>query len=102
MEFSDRIVVMYAGQVAEVAPTTEFLTNPRHPYSIGLLENAKMVRGRLNIIPGLPPDMTKPPSGCRFHPRCSRATDACREKRPDVTRLSDDHIASCWHIEDPQ
>ena len=99
MEFSDRIVVMYAGQVAEVAPTSEFLTNPRHPYSIGLLENAKMVRGRLNIIPGLPPDMTRPPAGCRFHPRCSRATDACREKRPDVTRLSDDHIANCWHLD---
>ncbi len=100
VEFSDRIVVMYAGRVAEIAPTPAFLNTPRHPYSIGLLENAKMVRGRLNTIPGLPPDMTRPPSGCRFHPRCPRATDLCREKVPEMTRVSEDHTVFCWHIED--
>jgi oligopeptide/dipeptide ABC transporter ATP-binding protein len=99
MEFSDRIVVMYAGRVAEIAPTRVFLNAPRHPYSIGLLENAKMVRGRLDTIPGQPPDMTRPPSGCRFHPRCPRATDLCREEDPEMTLLSDDHTVFCWHLE---
>ena len=97
-EFSDRIIVMYAGRVAEIASTTEFLNNPRHPYSIGLLENAKMVRGRLNIIPGAPPDMIRPPSGCRFHPRCPKATTICREQVPEETRLSEEHTVFCWNI----
>lgn len=96
VEFSDRIVVMYAGRVAEIAPTRVFLSSPRHPYSIGLLENAKMVRGRLDTIPGQPPDMTRPPTGCRFHPRCPRATDLCREEDPGMTRISDDHSVFCW------
>ncbi|MDE2887421.1 MAG: ABC transporter ATP-binding protein [Gemmatimonadota bacterium] len=99
VEFSDRIVVMYAGTVAEIAPVRDFLNSPRHPYSIGLLENAKMVRGRLDTIPGQPPDMTRPPSGCRFHPRCPRATDRCREEHPGVTRISDDHAVYCWHYD---
>jgi oligopeptide/dipeptide ABC transporter ATP-binding protein len=98
VEFSDRIIVMYAGRVAEIAPTAEFLNNPKHPYSIGLLENAKMVRGRLNIIPGAPPDMTRPPSGCRFHPRCPRATSVCRERAPEETRVSEEHTVFCWHL----
>ncbi len=97
-EFSDRIIVMYAGRVAEVAPTSEFLNRPRHPYSVGLLENAKMVRGQLNIIPGAPPDMVRPPSGCRFHPRCPKATSICRERTPEETRLSEEHAVFCWNI----
>jgi peptide/nickel transport system ATP-binding protein len=89
---------MYGGRIAEIAPTREFLAAPRHPYSIGLLANARMRKGRLSIIPGAPPDMVRPPSGCRFHPRCSYRSDVCVERTPDVTRISPDHVAYCWNM----
>ena len=78
--FSDRLLVMYAGQVAELAKTRELFDRPLHPYSRGLLEAFPSVHGpnvRLLGIPGSPPDLAKPPAGCRFAPRCPQAEARC-------------------------
>jgi oligopeptide/dipeptide ABC transporter ATP-binding protein len=78
-----RVAVMYAGQIVEMASTEELFAAPRHPYTIGLLncvprmDEAGEVRA-LKPIPGAPPDLVKPPSGCRFHPRCPLASDECK------------------------
>jgi peptide/nickel transport system ATP-binding protein len=80
--FSDRLLVMYAGQVAELSRTRELFDRPRHPYSQGLLEAFPSLRGpkvRLVGIPGSPPDLANPPGGCRFAPRCSHVRPRCTE-----------------------
>ena len=79
--FSDRLMVMYAGQVAELGPTRSVFDTPRHPYSAGLLEAFPSIRGPkvpLTGIPGSPPDLARPPEGCRFAPRCPRVQDRCK------------------------
>jgi oligopeptide transport system ATP-binding protein len=86
-----RVVVMYGGRIVEEASVDELFTRPRHPYTLGLLNSRPRIdapRGeRLEPIPGQPPDLTKLPSGCAFHPRCKFAQDICRVQRPDL-RLS--------------
>jgi oligopeptide/dipeptide ABC transporter ATP-binding protein len=80
--FSDRLLVMYAGQVAELSKTRELFDRPQHPYSQGLLEAFPSLRGpkvRLLGIPGSPPDLANPPAGCRFAPRCPRVEPRCTE-----------------------
>jgi peptide/nickel transport system ATP-binding protein len=80
--FSDRLLVMYAGQVAELSRTRELFDRPRHPYSQGLLEAFPSIRGpkvRLLGIPGAPPDLANPPAGCRFAPRCPHVQPRCTE-----------------------
>jgi peptide/nickel transport system ATP-binding protein len=84
-QFSDRLMVMYAGQVAELGPTGTVFGEPRHPYSRGLLEAFPSIRGpkvRLTGIRGFPPDLGTPPPGCRFAPRCAVATGACTTAEP--------------------
>jgi peptide/nickel transport system ATP-binding protein len=78
--FSDRLLVMYAGQVAELSKTRELFDRPLHPYSQGLLEAFPSLRGpkvRLAGIPGAPPDLANPPRGCRFAPRCPHVQPRC-------------------------
>jgi oligopeptide/dipeptide ABC transporter ATP-binding protein len=85
--FSDRLMVMYAGQVVELGATRGVFDAPAHPYSRGLLEAFPSIRGekkRLTGIPGAPPNLAKPPSGCRFHPRCPVAMDRCRTDEPEL------------------
>jgi peptide/nickel transport system ATP-binding protein len=85
--FSDRLMVMYAGQVAEFGPTREVFDTPRHPYSIGLLDAFPSIRGpRLPLtgIPGSPPDLARPPAGCRFAPRCPSVMEVCRTTSPEL------------------
>jgi peptide/nickel transport system ATP-binding protein len=85
--FSDRLLVMYAGQVDELGGTRETFDRPRHPYTKGLLEAFPSIRGPrtpLKGIPGNPPDMARLPTGCRFHPRCPVAVEACAETAPDA------------------
>jgi oligopeptide/dipeptide ABC transporter ATP-binding protein len=80
--FSDRLLVMYAGQVAEMSKTRDLFDRPLHPYSQGLLEAFPSLRGpkmRLDGIPGSPPDLAHPPAGCRFAPRCPLAEPRCTE-----------------------
>jgi len=81
--FSDRLLVMYAGQVAELGGTRDVFDAPRHPYSRGLLEAFPSIRGPkvpLTGIPGSPPDLARLPAGCRFAPRCPLVTDTCRDQ----------------------
>ena len=85
--FSDRLMVMYAGQVVELGHTRAVFDAPAHPYSKGLLDAFPSIRGekrRLTGIPGAPPNLAKPPSGCRFHPRCPVAMDRCRADVPEL------------------
>jgi len=83
--FSDQLLVMYAGQVVEAGPTRTVFDRPAHPYSRGLLDAFPSVRGPrvpLTGIPGSPPDLSRPPEGCRFQPRCPVALPECRTTRP--------------------
>jgi peptide/nickel transport system ATP-binding protein len=85
--FSDQLLVMYAGQVVEAGPTRTVFDNPTHPYSRGLLDAFPSIRGPrvpLTGIPGSPPDLGRPPSGCRFHPRCPAVFEPCPTVPPDL------------------
>jgi peptide/nickel transport system ATP-binding protein len=85
--YSDRLVVMYAGQLVEVAATESLFADPLHPYSRGLLDAFPSIRGprrALTGIPGSPPDLAHPPAGCRFQPRCPVAIEACASTSPDL------------------
>jgi oligopeptide/dipeptide ABC transporter ATP-binding protein len=99
-EISDRIGVMYAGQLAEIGPADVILAGPRHPYTRALLDAVPSVRGPKKpprALPGEPPDLTDPPTGCRFHPRCPNATATCAETFPPYTDHGPGHRAACWH-----
>jgi peptide/nickel transport system ATP-binding protein len=86
--FSDRLMVMYAGQVAELGATRRVFDSPLHPYTRGLLEAFPSIRGPrvpLKGIPGSPPDLSVIPTGCRFHLRCPIADQTCAEVAPELT-----------------
>ncbi len=88
--FSDRLLVMYAGQVVEAGPTRTVFDTPAHPYSKGLLDAFPSIHGarvELKGIPGSPPDLGSPPSGCRFHPRCPVAEERCRSQEPRLYQV---------------
>jgi peptide/nickel transport system ATP-binding protein len=90
--FSDRLMVMYAGQIAELGSTREVFDNPRHPYSNGLLDAFPSIRGPkvpLTGIPGSPPDLARPPAGCRFAPRCPVVMDRCHTTAVELFRVED-------------
>ena len=90
--FSDRLMVMYAGQVAELGPTRRVFDAPLHPYSIGLMDAFPSIRGPkvpLTGIPGSPPDLARPPEGCRFAPRCPMVTDQCRQRPVELVSIED-------------
>jgi peptide/nickel transport system ATP-binding protein len=83
--FSDQLVVMYAGQVVEIGTTRDVFDDPTHPYSRGLLDAFPSIRGkrvRLTGIPGSPPDLGRPPGGCRFHDRCPLVQPECSDTMP--------------------
>jgi oligopeptide/dipeptide ABC transporter ATP-binding protein len=98
---TDRVMVMYAGKVVEATSTKLLFDEMRHPYSQALLASIPRLeqdnRQRLYSIPGLPPDLTNPPVGCRFAPRCARATDQCRREEPPLDGLNEEHVFACWH-----
>lgn len=96
---ADRIAVMYAGRIVESGATEQVLSSPRHPYTDALLGSIPGFRprqGRLVSIQGTVPSPRSWPSGCRFHPRCSRAVDACRRDTADMFR-DGDHAWNCWN-----
>ncbi|MDO3413083.1 ABC transporter ATP-binding protein [Saccharibacillus sp. CPCC 101409] len=104
-EMADRIVVLYAGKIAEQGPASELLRSPRHPYTIGLLNSIAALDSRpgepLRAIEGSPPGLSDMPSGCRFHPRCAFATDRCRESVPPLEELGGGRLAACWNRGEP-
>jgi oligopeptide/dipeptide ABC transporter ATP-binding protein len=100
---SDRIVVMYLGKLMEISPAEELYTKPIHPYTSALLsaipipdpaENRARTR---TVVGGEPPNPIRPPSGCRFHTRCPRATDICSSEEPQLTEYANGHLAACHH-----
>jgi peptide/nickel transport system ATP-binding protein len=85
--FSDRLMVMYAGQVSELGATRDVFDAPLHPYTTGLMEAFPSIQGprrRLAGIPGSPPDLARPPEGCRFAPRCPKVMPHCPTTPPDL------------------
>lgn len=99
-ELADRIATMYAGRVVEIGPTEELFYSPRHPYTLGLIRAVPTVTGgfeELASIPGSPPDFVNMPTGCKFHPRCSFATEKCAQEEPDLEPVGGVHFAACWH-----
>jgi peptide/nickel transport system ATP-binding protein len=100
--YSDRVMVMYAGQVAEIGATGSIFERPLHPYSKGLLDAFPSVRGprrALSGIPGSPPDLGRPPSGCRFHPRCSEAMAQCTTSEPDLYLVDETQVRCLLYAE---
>ncbi len=90
--FSDRLLVMYAGQVAEIGVTKNVFDTPRHPYSIGLMEAFPSIKGErvpLTGIPGRPPDLSRRQQGCWFAPRCPKVMTVCTETNPDLYPVRD-------------
>lgn len=98
LAMADRIAVMYAGRLVEIAAARELHDAPAHPYTLGLLRSFPRLRGpRVDLagIPGSPPDLRDPPSGCPFHPRCRFAHTACERQTPQLIPVADGHLAAC-------
>lgn len=97
-ESVDRLYVMYAGNIVEVAPTRKLFANPLHPYTKGLMNAVPRLSGGgiSQGIPGRIPDYLKPPSGCRFHTRCSQVMDICRQQKPPEFVVDQDHKVACF------
>jgi oligopeptide/dipeptide ABC transporter ATP-binding protein len=97
-ETCDEIAVMYSGQIVEQATTRSILTNPRHPYTSGLLGSLPKLTGprqELITLPGESTVMVAEPKGCRFAPRCPLATELCHEVPPELTSCGADHTSRC-------
>ena len=95
-----RVAVMYAGKIVELADKAALFTVPRHPYTRSLLNCVPRISEDGNMrplapIPGAPPDLVRPPSGCRFHPRCSLASEECKVGDFPLVRVGVDHFSAC-------
>jgi peptide/nickel transport system ATP-binding protein len=106
VEFSDDLAIMYAGEIVEKAPARELFERPLHPYTLGLMNSFPSITGekkKLTGIPGSPPDLVTPPTGCRFHPRCPRVMPICSQVVPLTKTIScgnasgtvADHTVAC-------
>ncbi|MGI0132543.1 MAG: ABC transporter ATP-binding protein [Thermoplasmata archaeon] len=103
-EVADRVCVMYAGNIVEVAPVRELYKRQLHPYSQGLLSSIPRMDEpdkKLESIPGSVPNLIYPPSGCRFHPRCPHAMPICKEARPPMTVEGEGHTVACYLYNGP-
>ena len=100
-DMTERIYVMYAGEVVEQAPTSELFRAPQHPYTQGLMASIpKLTGGEVLGIDGFVADYIDPPRGCRFEPRCSFAMPECSESRPDLYHIGPKHFAACFLYEE--
>lgn len=103
-DFADRILVLYAGRVAEIGPTAQVLSTPQHPYTAALLRSLpapidadRLTRqARLNIIAGDPPDLSLHARGCQFEPRCAEKMEVCKSSEPATEEVSELHEISCF------
>ncbi|MGN1022985.1 MAG: ABC transporter ATP-binding protein [Lachnospiraceae bacterium] len=104
-EICSRVEVMYGGMIMEEAPIDDIFENPKHPYTMGLLQSIPSISQkksqRLIPIPGSPPDMTNPPKGCPFVSRCSYARNICAGELPDFYPIDEAHKSRCWLL-DPE
>ena len=99
---ADRIAILYAGKLVEEADTATILENPRHPYTRYLIESLPSLDSREErvSIPGRPPALDRPPSGCRFHERCPLAVDKCKTIEPALIEIAPNHNAACHVVEE--
>ncbi|MBM7644026.1 oligopeptide transport system ATP-binding protein [Scopulibacillus daqui] len=100
---AQRVAVMYGGRIVETGSVDEIFYKPKHPYTWGLLSSMPKLHNnseKLLAIPGTPPDLSNPPKGCPFAPRCPYAMKACVDMMPDYTNLSDTHQTACWLLDD--
>jgi peptide/nickel transport system ATP-binding protein len=101
-ETCERLAVMYAGKIVELGDVYTMFKEPLHPYTQGLIlafPNIKEKRRKMDSIPGSPPNLLKPPSGCRFHPRCKYAMEICKKEEPEYKEVSPSHYAACYLVE---
>ncbi|CAM3658385.1 ABC transporter ATP-binding protein [Marinicrinis lubricantis] len=100
-DVADRVAVMYAGRVMEMANAEELLERPLHPYTVGLLNSIPDITSdseeELNTIRGSVPDLKSMPEGCPFHPRCDFATEQCKSQMPPLVQGEDGHAVACWN-----
>jgi peptide/nickel transport system ATP-binding protein len=103
-ELADRIAVMYAGRMAEIGSIYNVFDDPIHPYTQGLLQSVPNIkldeRETLYKMPGEPPNLTFPPSGCRFHPRCPKAMPICSVHAPSLLPVRENQLVNCWLYQD--
>jgi peptide/nickel transport system ATP-binding protein len=103
-EMADRIAVMYAGHIVEIGDVYEVFEKPLHPYTQGLLGSVPSIqlndRNELFKMPGEPPNLTHPPAGCRFHPRCQHAMPICSQLEPALIKQSSSQSVHCWLYQD--
>jgi peptide/nickel transport system ATP-binding protein len=105
-----RVIVMYAGRIVEEGPTRSIFKNPQHPYTWSLLRSIPRAdehgHHKLLSIAGLPPDMSNPPPGCKFHPRCNFRIDKCLTEEPTLDDVGGNQHARCWvlmkNVPDPE
>ena len=102
-ELANRVATMYAGEMVELGAVDQIFYRPLHPYTLGLLQSIPRLsnpyQDELKSIPGEPPDLIAPPSGCKFHPRCPFATEKCEQEDPPFVEYEPGHLAACWHTE---
>jgi peptide/nickel transport system ATP-binding protein len=110
VEFSERIAIMYAGEIVEFAAADTLFREPRHPYTVALMRSFPPLTGpleRIDGIPGSPPNLAAPPSGCRFHPRCphcgpgdARLYALQTRERPRLRTVGPEHTVACHLVEE--
>jgi len=95
---TDRISIMYAGKIVEIGDTEDIFRDPLHPYTRALIQSLPRIGDKTykSGIPGTPPDLKNPPSGCRFHPRCPYAKDICRKEEPPMIKIEERRFVACW------
>ena len=101
-EMCDRVAIIYAGRVVEQGTWRDIYANPSHPYTVGLFKSIPTLDkdvDRLQPIEGMMPDPADLPTGCAFHPRCQYCTDACKERMPDLTEVTEGHVVRCLRFE---
>jgi peptide/nickel transport system ATP-binding protein len=101
-EMADRVATMYAGEIVELGTTDDIFYRTLHPYTLGLIRSVPKLEHRqdeLTSIPGNPPDLINPPTGCKFHPRCQFATEQCTRESPPLVTYESGHMAACWHTD---
>ena len=99
-EMADTVATVYAGEIVEIGPVNEIFYRSLHPYTYGLLTSVptlEHLQDNLQSIPGSPPNLINPPAGCKFHPRCRFASDACHKDAPPLEQDLGSHLAACWH-----
>lgn len=101
-EMCEHVIVMYAGKVVEEADVMDLFTDPKHPYTVGLMRSKPSLddnHDRLEVIPGAVPNPLDMPEGCTFHPRCPHAMDICKEKAPHLIHNEKGRKVRCWLYE---